>query len=59
LLSVDVAFLEVGADNHNLYLIEYFKNLQCLPPSKLHFNVGCAIMLLCNIAPKPELCNGS
>jgi len=24
LLSVDVAFLEVGADNHDLYPIEYF-----------------------------------
>jgi ATP-dependent DNA helicase PIF1 len=59
LLNVDVALLEVGVNNHNLYPIEYSFNLQWVPPLKLHFKVGCPIMLLCNIAPNCGLCNGS
>jgi hypothetical protein len=53
--------IEVGADNNNLYPTRYLNSvdLSGLPPSKLHFKVGCPIMLLLNIIPKCGICNGS
>jgi ATP-dependent DNA helicase PIF1 len=60
-LNANVTLSEVGVDNKNLYSNEYLNSLDLLglPPSKLHFKIGCPIMLLCNIAPEHGLCNGS
>ncbi len=58
--NANIALFEVGASNHNLYPIGYlnFLNLPKLPPWKLHFKVGCPIMLCYNKTPKHGLCNG-
>jgi ATP-dependent DNA helicase PIF1 len=44
-----------------MYPIEYLNyfELPSLSPAKLHLKVGCPIILLRNITPKHELCNGS
>jgi ATP-dependent exoDNAse (exonuclease V) alpha subunit len=60
-LSATSVILEVGVKNCNVYPIEYLNyfELPSLSPAKLHLKVGCPIMLLRNITPKHELCNGS
>jgi len=60
-LNANTPFLEVGANNHNIYPTEYLNSLELsgLSPAKLQLKVGCPIMLLCNIAPKQGLFNGS
>ncbi len=60
IVNVNIALFEVGASNHNLYPIGYlnFFNLPKLPRWKLHFKVGCPIMLCYNNTPKHGLCNG-
>jgi len=60
-LSADATVLKVGADNHNIYPMEYLNSLELLglSPSKLQLKIGCPIILLRNITPKHDLCNGS
>lgn len=60
IVNANVALYEIGANNHNLYPIGYlnFLNLPKLSCWKLHFKVGCPIMLCYNNTPKHGLCNG-
>lgn len=60
MFNANVAHFEIGASYHNLYPIGYLKkfNLPKLPPWKLHFKVGCPIILCYNNTPKHGLCNG-
>jgi len=60
-LSIDAPILEVGANNHNIYPIEYLNSFELsgLSPTKLQLKVGCPIILFRNIAPKRGFCNGS
>ena len=59
-LAANMAILEPGADNVNMYLSEYLDSFEIsrLPPSKSCLKIGCPIILLRNRAPKEGLCNG-
>jgi hypothetical protein len=61
--SADAVEQEAGADKdptHN-YPVKYLWTLKPagLPPGKLHLKVGSPLLLLCNLAPKHGLCNGT
>ncbi|CAG8847432.1 5883_t:CDS:1, partial [Gigaspora margarita] len=60
-LSADNIIIKDGADNNNIYPIEYLNSLNPsgMPPSKLDLKIGCPIMLLHNFAPYQGLCNSS
>ncbi|CAG8727804.1 5221_t:CDS:2, partial [Gigaspora margarita] len=59
-LSADNIIIEDGADNTNVYPIEYLNSLNPsgMPPSKLDLKIGCPIMLLHNLAHRQGICNG-
>lgn len=43
-----------------IYPVEYLESINCsgLPLSKLELLLGCLLMILCNLDPANDLCNG-